>query len=233
MKRILSILLLLPVFSYGQISMSNLLTFGPNYCSGCTGGHGGGNTQTFTKGKIYIAITASAGFAPASVAAGPNAFTLVSQVTVGSRYLGLYVYAPLSTHTGAFWFEYSPNGSCYDYGKGYEISGVPSGSNGIVAIKQVVTNSGTSADPSITLSALSSGNAVMAFFINSSGDFTGSPESPFTELWDEGCVTYPISTYGMRNISGSDNTPSFTAASSTWAGIAIELRSGRKVAVIN
>lgn len=211
-----------------------MITTGPNYCTpGCTGGHGSGNTQTFVVGNVYIAITASAGFPPASVSAiGYGAFTLASQMIVGGdKYLGVYTYAPTVTHSAAFWFEYSPNGSCGDYGKGYEISGVPNGTNGGVAIRQIVTNSGTSANPSITMAPLNPANAVMAFFINDATSFSGTPESPFTEIWDVDCASYPYSTYGMQNLNGSDNTPTVTAASSTWAGIAIELRLNRRVSV--
>lgn len=214
-----------------------MLTVGPQFCStpgSCAGGHGAGNTHTFTKGNIYFAMVASGGFPPFSVAGGGNLFTLVSQVTTGStNYLGLYVYAPTTTHTGAFWFEYSPNGSCWDYGKGWEVSGVPNGTNGTVAIRQIVTGSGTSANPSITMAPLNPANAVFAAFVNSSATFSGTPESPFSQLWDEGCSSYPGATYGMTNINGSDNTPSFTAASSTWAGIAVEFRANRLITLIN
>lgn len=209
-----------------------MITSGMNYCAGCVGGHGSGNTQTYVVGRVYIAVVASAGFPPANVAAGGNLFTLASQMIVGgNRYLGVYTYAPLTTHTGAFWFEYSPNGSCGDYQRGYEIAGVPNGTNGAVAIRQIATNSGTSADPSITMAPLNPANAVMAFFINDAGTFTGTPESPFTTLWDEACGVYPFSTYAMQNLNGSDNTPTVTAASSGWAGIAIELRLNRRVSI--
>src|SRR6187549_838013 len=108
-----------------NISISDLITIGPQYCGPpCAGGHGAGNTKTFTVGNVYIAIVASAGFPPAAVSAiGYGPFTLVSQVVVGGdRYLGVYTYAPAVTHTAAFWFEFSPNGSCFEYAKGYEVS---------------------------------------------------------------------------------------------------------------
>jgi hypothetical protein len=117
----------------------------------------------------------------------------------------------------------------------YEITGVPTtGTNGADAIVQAVTNTGTaSANPSISMTAISDGrNAVMTFFTNSVNPFGGTPESGWTENYDVGYATPDNGTYIMRRLTTTDNTPTVTAAASDWSGIAIEIKSAARRRII-
>lgn len=100
-----------------------------------------------------------------------------------------------------------------------------SGTNGSGAIVQSATiNSDATSDPSITMSALTGGrNSVLAGFSNDNTSFGGTPESGWTAL-DEGAFSN-LTIYSQYRHLTTDNTPTVTAASSDWAGIAIEIKS--------
>lgn len=109
----------------------------------------------------------------------------------------------------------------------YEITGVnTTGTNGSGAIVQVVTNSSdATANPSVTMAAISSGfNAVIAYFANDINPMGGTVEAGWTEDFDNGYASPDRGDYSMYRLTTTDNTPTVTAASSDWAGIAIEIK---------
>lgn len=101
------------------------------------------------------------------------------------------------------------------------------GSNGSGAIVQTVKNRGdASADPSVTLAALTgTRNAVFAVFGNLRNGFAGAVEgAPWVEDFDAGFNTPATGAYAEHALATTDNTVVVTAASSDWAGIAVEIK---------
>lgn len=109
----------------------------------------------------------------------------------------------------------------------YEVRGVPTGSNGSNAIGVKTSGSNTSANPSLTLPALSAdGNStIMSFFGNNVNPFGGAPETNWTEIFDSGYDLPTAGGYEVRRQTTDDTTVVVTAASSTWIGVAFELKS--------
>lgn len=240
MKKILFILF--PIFSFGQITISTTPEANYNYSST---GVGSINSQTYTVGKFYLLIYLRLDDAgtPAdfSVSGTSSTWTEIANstgITTGAARARLKVwrYAPTSTVTESLSFT----GAAFAEGTIvvlFEITGViTTGSNGADAIVQIVTDevdAGT--DPTITMSALNgTKNTVLAFFGNNVNPFGSTPESGWTEL-SEGGFTLPTTggVFIKRNAT-TDNTPSVTASSSDWMGVAIELRSNHnRIMVIN
>lgn len=109
----------------------------------------------------------------------------------------------------------------------FQVSGgITTGVNGIDAVVQTVTsNADAGANPSITMSALtSSGNGVIAAFTNDVTPFGGTVESGWTLDLNSGHDVNGF--FSMYRRSTNDNTPTVTASASDWGGIAIELKSG-------
>lgn len=119
----------------------------------------------------------------------------------------------------------------------YEITGMDAtGTNGSGAVVQAVTNSSdATANPTVAMAAISSGsNAVIAYFANDINPFGGTVESGWTEGFDNGYASPDRGDYSMYRLTTTDNTPTVTAASSDWAGIAIEIKAiGRRRIIID
>lgn len=229
------IFLLFPVFSYGQITVSE-------YAGGySTSGVASISSKTYEAGHVYFIFagtTNSATPATVSISGGSTSWTLVTSIisTDGLMRLEVFRYAPASNTTTGLTISYtgSQNGG---FSLGYDITGAQvTGTNGSDAIVQSVTDgASTSANPTITMAAISNPrNAVICGFINNANPFGGTPESGWTEEEDNGYNTPNTGGYVMYRLITSDNTPTVTAASSTWAGIAIEIRaSGRRIITTN
>lgn len=117
----------------------------------------------------------------------------------------------------------------------YEITGMDAtGTNGSGAIVQAVSNSAdATANPNVTMAAISSGsNAVVSYFANDINPFGGTVEAGWTQDFNTGYASPDRGDYSMYRIGGSDNTPTVTAASSDWAGIAIEIKSASRRRII-
>jgi hypothetical protein len=240
MKKLL--FLLFPIFSYGQVTITKVTSSGEATCSGAGIVSVVHNNIALTTDKLYIAVvfadsTNSYGTAPTG-----TSFTwdIVSQSGNNTRRISIYKTLPTSSTTTedptvTFSFGSFPNFIGFHI---YEITGIVLGNNGNDAVIQAVTNSATGADPNVTLAALGR-SAVISFFSNDRDIFAGAPESGFTENIDNGCTTYPASSfinghYVMYDASTNDNTPTVTSASSTWIGAALEIRaSGRRAVIIN
>lgn len=92
-------------------------------------------------------------------------------------------------------------------------------------IKQVVTNSGSTANPTLTLSALNSADSAVVFFsANTTSPYGGTPEAEYTEVIDNGYSTPAWGFYLMyHGGASSDVTPVVTRASDNWSAIAVEI----------
>lgn len=107
-----------------------------------------------------------------------------------------------------------------------------SGTNGSGAIIQAVTNnSDATANPNVTMAALTGvRNSVISVFTNDAAAFGGTPESGWTQLTTGDFSNNNV--YVMTRNTTTDNTPTVTAASSDWAGIAIEIKSAARRRII-
>jgi len=196
----------------------------------------------FTANNLYLVTVMSDSSQSFGTLTGTGGETWValSQIGNSTRKLQVYRCMPTSnittTVTAGFSFGNYPN--MVDL-RIYEIANVQTGANGANAIVQVVSDSATGADPTITMAALGQRNGVIALFSNNTNPFGGTAESGWSENIDTGCETYVGSAYTngnyiMTRINGTDNTPQVTKTSSTWLGTSIELRqSGRRITLIN
>ena len=228
------IFLLFPVFSYGQI------TFTHKASGFSTSGIGSIGSTTYEAGKLYILFagtTNSSTPATVSLSGGATSWTLITSIISndGLMRIEAFRYAPASNETAVVTITYtgSQNGG---YIQVCEITGVDvSGTNGSNAIVQSVTDGASAGtDPTITLAALNGRSGVITGFINNLNPFGGAAESGYVEQHENGYATPTTGGYYMTRVNAGDNTPTVTASSSNWAGIAIELKAlGRRATIIN
>lgn len=228
-------------FVYSQININN--TFAQTFNTS--------NTPSFTiTSYTYLANHLYILFILSTKATTPDIPTVtttgltwvqVSTVTCGTiasptNRVTLFRCMPTSNTTASTDVNYAGNTQDGIGAFGYEITGmVTTGTNGDDAIIQSVTsNADASANPSITMSSLNvdGRNAVIACFTNSLNPFDGTPESGWTELFDNGYNTPTTGAYTMNRYLTTDNTPTVTASSSDWAGIAIEIKSAARRRII-
>ena len=238
MKKLL--FLLFPVFSYGQVVITTTPEFGYSYSSTAAGVI---NSQTYTAGKLYICIvmrvdaTAVADFVLAGTTSTWTEIANVTGVTTGTDLarLKVYRYAPGSNVTEGLTISNAGSQDGY-VGVLYEITGVvTTGTNGADGIVQIVTDAqDANANPTITMAALNPKNTVLAFFGNDVNPFGSTEESGWSELSENGFTTPTTGGVFISRHRTSDNTPSVTASASNWVGVAIELNStGRRAVIIN
>jgi hypothetical protein len=190
---------------------------------------------TYTAGRLYIIFSAATGALNAGSATSTT-LTWTSLVSTGNstRRINVFYCMPASTvgseTVGVSWGAAGTTGYTWAI---WEITGVPTTSGGADAVLQSATGGTTGADPSITLAALTAGNTVISFFVNSVNPFAGTAESGWTEDFDDGYATPDAGSYVMSRINTSDNTPTVTASSSDWIGVAIELKGRRRSSLIN
>lgn len=121
----------------------------------------------------------------------------------------------------------------------YGITGaITTGTDGADGIVQSPTDrADATANPSITMSAIgNSANAVIAAFSNDvATTFGGTAEASWTQDANAGHDAGGF--FAMHRLTTTDNTPTVTASSSDWAGIAIEILSatpaGRRRIIID
>src|SRR5687768_15739396 len=226
MKKLLFILFLFPLLSQGQITITAVTT--PENITTNASAFSYAD-QTLTEGKLYLFVAGMTGASGYGTVAGTTlTWDVVSQVGDATRRLAVYRCMPTSTVTLED-ITLNSFGGCTGYFVAlYEISGViTTGTNGANAIVQAVSNTGTaSANPTVTMAALTGTiNAVISFFTNSLNPFGGTVESGWTEDFNSGYATPDNGSYIMHRLTTTDNTPTVTASSSDYAGIAIEFAS--------
>lgn len=204
----------------------------------CTSGGTLGVTFTdipFTAGHLYVLVNMIDSTSNYGSRSGiSETFDVIGEFGNFARRIGIYRMVPNSSSSTedltVSWSSSFPGGIRSTV---YDIAGVPpSIDNGASDISQFVIDSSNSANPTITLAPIHSGSAILSVFINNTNPFSGSPESGWTEIIDGGCTTsgtYTIGYYHMDRTSTSDNTPTVTASSSTWMGIALEFIGTRRV----
>lgn len=239
-KLLLFLVLFISVACTAQVTITNVTT--SNYSTGGLAAFGG---FTFTEGRMYIIFfgTSFTGSTPATVSLSGTGQTWTEVGTSGGalnttsqRRIQAFRFAPASTNTNTVSVTYGGTGS--QDGSFYyiiQITGcLTTGTNGSDGIIQAVTDDDGSADPTITLAALTNRSGVIMSFINENNPPAGTAESGWSEVHDGGYGTPNTGGYLMSITSSSDNTPTVTAASSNWAGIAIELKaSGRRIVNVN
>jgi hypothetical protein len=232
MKIILSIFILITGVCNGQLSIVNIAT--SNYS---TSGYGVISLPV-TQDNLYIIFvgTSNAGGTPATVSiTGAGTWTEIG--TSGGQLNNsgnrrMQAFRQVATSTTTIFPTVSYSGS-QDGGVLYifRIDGVViTGTNGSDAIVQTVGNSGNSANPSVTMSALSNRAGVIMTFISETNPPAGSAESGWTEEHDGGYTVPDTGGYLMHRVNTTDNTPTVTASSSNWGALAIEFKaSGRRI----
>jgi hypothetical protein len=232
MKKLLTILLLLPAFCFSQITITEL---GGGFQ---TSGVGSTNGIIFVAGRLYIVVAGitNAGGTPAtmSITGTGQTWTQIinaTGVTVASDNYRIqaFRYAATTNHTNNVVYNYTgtQDGS---FAAVLEVTGVDvTGTNGSNAIVQTVSNAAdATANPSLTLAAIANGsNAVIAAFMRNSNPFNGTPESGWTEELDGGYNSPTTGGYILHRLTTTDNTPTVTASSGNWVGIAMELKSSQ------
>ena len=226
------IFILFPVFSYGQISINKTFQTASTVTSDVLSF--GIADKVYTAGKLYIVFAAATGADNPIVCNGTTlTWTTVLNYGDATRRIGVYRCIPGSTTAGTEDILMNGwTGSCTGFSFAvWEVTGA----DATTPIQQLNSDSQTGADPSITLSALqSSRSAVVSFFFNDANPFGGTPESGWTEDFDNGYSTPTAGTYLMSRTTTTDNTPTVTASSSTWIGMAFEIKAaGRRAVIIN
>lgn len=232
-KKILFILLLVSNFSFGQITID--ITFGMISTSADATAFSRG-PATFTAGKLYLWVTMTTGATNVGTISSTT-LTWENVITVGdaTRRISVWRCLPTTTATGETVTLGTFGGGTTGYAEVMWVcDNVQLGGNGANAIRQAVSSSATGTDPTITMATLGQRNAVVSFWENDQNPFGGTAEAGWSEIDDTGFDTPTTGFYDMYRINTSDNTPLVTAASSTWIGVAIELRqSGRRLTLID
>lgn len=234
MRKILLILILLPVFSYGQITVAT-----GDYLSSVDGTNYGSVIGTVT-GRFYIVIVESnsASAEPnLTLTIGGNSPTLLTSAafnTTGTARNKIWAYYFLAATTAANSMSLTFSTTVTGFrAVTYDIEGSKTtGTNGIDAITQYTTGSvDAGTNPSLTLSPLHGQSLVVTGFANDSSPFGATCETGWTcganTGHDGGGFFY------MYRINGGDMTPTVTAASSNWGGIAIEIGGLRRIVNVN
>jgi hypothetical protein len=227
MRKILTILFLLPFFASAQITVTSVNSAFNSAGVGTVVG------QAFVTGRLYImyvGVSNNAG-TPATVAltGTGQTWTLIDELVTdqGNHRIATYRFACVSSTTQNITFGYTgtQDGSWFSL---LEVTGTDNGgTNGSNAIVQVVKDAlDATADPTVTMAAISSTrNAVLFGFCSNANPPGGTPESGGVEDADNGYNTPTTGGYTYHRLSTTDNTPIVTAASSNWAAIGIELKS--------
>lgn len=232
MKKLLTILLFFPLLVKAQAPEISLVPVISQVCGG------GAASTTFTSfdffaGCIYLMEVQTDSSANQSNTPSGTGQTWVNVASFGngSRRIDIFRTACTSSHSDNInltWtgFNIAQNTRIY------QICGVPTTNNGADAIRQVVIDSGSLANPSITLAAITSISAVVSVWSRQNDIFAGTPESGWTENYDAGCTTgsYVTGYYLMSRRAGGDNTPSITASGDKpWIGVALEIIGLRRI----
>ena len=231
-KKLLFILLLWSNYSFGQFSVNK--AFYSVESSDATGlaGFGAFSAKTLTANKLYISINVmgNTNNTPTYTSTSLTWNTLIDY-SDGTRRIFIIYCMPTATVNNEDLTIFRVGNSISGFCRGtWEFSGVPTGSNGANAIEYSATNSGTSADPSVTLSSFKN-SFVGSVFSNNATPFSGTEESGWTEDFDDDGDTNGF--YVMSRSNTVDNTPTVTSASSTWIGAAFVIRQLRRLTLID
>lgn len=177
------------------------------------------SNKTLYANKLYLFVFCETGGSAGTLTSG---VTWTNIVSVGNntrriqiwRYMGATTVTNISLSMGNFG---GPIGHCEGV---FALSGAATGSNGANAIVQAPTHiDTTSADPFVTMSAISSNrNMVIASFLKSATG--GSPETGWTQTYTG---TF-VGGYIMTKLRTDDNTPTMTQTSTSWIASALEIQ---------
>jgi hypothetical protein len=239
MKKLLFILFLFPLLSQGQITIGHTNTVTVSSSSASTQVR---PSTDFTSGRLYLLFVSNAkATSPeeATVTGTSQTWTKIDGLTfntIGTPTQRVTVYRFLAASTFSATTSISFGATQLSISSHiYQINGmVTTGTNGSDAIVQAVTNSAdATANPSVTMAAISNGrNAVVSYFGNDINPFGGTVEAGWTQEFNVGYASPDRGDYSMYRLTTTDNTPTVTAASSDWAGIAIEIKSAARRRII-
>lgn len=215
MKRIFVILLLLcnhTLFSQGfGLSSTSEGFIGTSVLTVSSRTYNAGDTYLF-----FITTTRTGAIPSDNPTVSSGSLVLVKQNTVtGFTYrMILYTCHCASTVTTTITFTYAEAQNVHFF--------AIYGSSNLGGLEKIysATNSGSGADPTITLPLVKNSHNVGVFFNNVSTHFGGSPESGWTEDFDQGIIGF--SQAGYHKNSTTDNTIQVTASASDWIGVGVQ-----------
>jgi len=219
MKNFLAIFFLFPFLVNAQISINK--NYSPLSATTTNATSFGVTNATFTAGKLYIFIAAPTGTTNnGTLTTTSTTWTSVVNVGDATQRIQIFKFKPSTTVTGEAVNLGTFGGGSTGYATGiWEISGAD---DVIQSTSQAAT---TGSNPSLTLSSLANSNSgVIAVFANNANTPTGSAEGGWTEDFDAGYNSPTSGCYVMSRLATTDNTPSYTASSSTWLGVALEIK---------
>lgn len=187
-------------------------------------------SDTYAAGSTYILFIgtrANAVTPTDNPTVSSGSLTLTKRGSVGAGDKRIIVYTTTvgaSSVTTAITFTYAESQLVHSTAT---YSATAANINGF-AFSAVASNSGTSANPAITLLSTSSAHTI-GYFMNNLNPFTGAAESGWTEDIDGGNGSGPTGRAAYRRNSTTDNTINVTAASSTWLGLAIQYTLERRI----
>lgn len=228
MKKILFILLFSNGIANAQINLIVKGSDGPSTTNASATGFG---PTTFNAGRLYLFVVQTSGTTnPGTITATSLTWTSVASVGNATNRLQVFRCVPSTDVSGeSVSLGTFGGGSTGSTARLYEVIGTKNtGTNGADAIVQAPTAGPTTGtNPTITMSALTgTRNTVISFWSNNANTFGGTQETGWTEVSDLGYNSPVTGFYEMRRATTVDNTPTVTAASSTWIGVAIELQAG-------
>lgn len=147
----------------------------------------------------------------------------------GSGSHGIYVYrtmtnATTATDTIKVQFAATRTG-CIIYGMQFTNVAI-SGSNGADAVRQTLSVTNSTADPTLTLAALAGPRSavVMALGNADSNGSAGTAEAGYTEIMDNGYATPSTGMYIMYSAGLGDTTPLVTQGAQAYGAVALEIK---------
>lgn len=180
---------------------------------------------TYSTGDLFVVFVASTfATAPATPTLINADFTFAQIVTHANATQRITVFTAEATATASTNIT-SDFGAETETSFGYYIFKI-TGYDAATPILQSATGGTTGANPTIAMSSIGNIlNAVVAVYVSNTNPLGGTATGGFSEVFDLGGLSPTRGFYGMHDVGTIDNNPTVTAASSTWAGIAIEIKS--------
>ena len=214
---------------YGQVTITHKVTAGPvstNATSYSTASH------SYTSGRMYVlTVMLTGATTEGEVTASSQTWTVAGSTGDATRRIVTLTTVATSTVTETLTygnFGSTATGFCMTV---FEVTGF---SSSVGAVRQVHYGGATGANPTINMGSLDANSAVFTAWMSGTNPFGGTPEAGWTEHTDGGYTVPDAGVYFMYRNTTSDNTPTVTAASSTWIGLGIEIAANRRrISIIN
>lgn len=228
MKQLLFILLFIPVIMQAQITTPGI--FGSSSANTDATSYSYISANYVSSKTYLLVVYISNASNDGSVTVSSNTWTNIASTGDATRRIVMFYCSNPSTVTETI--EYGSFGSTGQNCRMivYELNGAI---RSVSPTVQEVTNSGSGANPSITMAAIGSvKNIIIAAFMNDVNPFGGTGEGGWDVRLNNGNTTPDMGSFCEDQVSPTDNTPSVTASASNWIGLAIEIQSAARRTII-